>query len=837
MSLPLPSQPQGPKKAFVAYLDTYFGSTTAKKFIQAGVEVSGLLKSPQGLIPNKAKVVRRSDSESVRRALLEADFVVYELVDSVDDAVSAIRLLTTNIFDNPKRFVLVSSFLSWFETPLLRDVDPLPPISSSLAQNADAEPITEEQYNRRVPHAKYLSWRDVEKLCGSVESDRLQTFIVFSGLQYGAGENFLGPLFKQGWCLGDEGLPIYGTGSQVIPMIHVFDVASIVFKLSAVLSGDDLPSNRYIFAVDDAISADEEEISSWGNIVGSINKSLGNGKTFNVPAEEYCLHDGVEHFTIDLRVEAQTAADILSDDEWVCKSGFVQNIEGLVDQYRRARGVTPLRVVVLGPPLSGKSYAARELSAQLNIPHFTVDDAISEYKYQLTELGDELERLRILRRGQRTQELKDEKIQAFVEERRIAAEEEAQQRAEMGMAPHGQDEDEDDLEEEEEFEVNFTQDEMEEINAFSLDDDADDRALAIKDRMEEVRRVLAMKLKPIADLTSVEPPNPKDKKKNTAAKQVASRKKSVVGAGEDIITPSRLSDRALAIILKWRLTRTQCRNQGYILDGFPKTVRQARLLFEDAEVEVFADPDEPDLPLDNEVKPFSDAIFPEFLIRCAADDTFLLERLQRVQHEHPHNNPDDFQRRLDSFKQNFVGVGTVFHLLENARSTSGRKMKVQQDISMEDSPVVPPPPPKSQFAPKQIDINVQKMMDFIGKPHNFGPTPQDAKREAERRRMLLLEENTERELSARHAQESESKEVRNAKRAKDDETLRLNQMKEQERRMLEERKAPLKAYLMRSVIPILTKGLIEVCNKRPEDPVDYLAEWLFRHNPEDDSMY
>jgi len=34
-----------------------------------------------------------------------------------------------------------------------------------------------------------------------------------------------------------------------------------------------------------------------------------------------------------------------------------------------------------------------------------------------------------------------------------------------------------------------------------------------------------------------------------------------------------------------------------------------------------------------------------------------------------------------------------------------------------------------------------------------------------------------------------------------------------------------------TVLPVLTRGLAEVCEVRPEDPVDYLAEWLFRHNP------
>jgi hypothetical protein len=45
------------------------------------------------------------------------------------------------------------------------------------------------------------------------------------------------------------------------------------------------------------------------------------------------------------------------------------------------------------------------------------------------------------------------------------------------------------------------------------------------------------------------------------------------------------------------------------------------------------------------------------------------------------------------------------------------------------------------------------------------------------------------------------------------------------------RSAPLRAYLMSEVIPTLTEGLIEVTKVRPEDPVDFLAEWIFKKNP------
>ena len=53
--------------------------------------------------------------------------------------------------------------------------------------------------------------------------------------------------------------------------------------------------------------------------------------------------------------------------------------------------------------------------------------------------------------------------------------------------------------------------------------------------------------------------------------------------------------------------------------------------------------------------------------------------------------------------------------------------------------------------------------------------------------------------------------------------------------LLEVRSIPLRNYLMQNVIPTLTEGLIEVCKLKPEDPVDYLAEYLFKNNPVEDT--
>ena len=51
--------------------------------------------------------------------------------------------------------------------------------------------------------------------------------------------------------------------------------------------------------------------------------------------------------------------------------------------------------------------------------------------------------------------------------------------------------------------------------------------------------------------------------------------------------------------------------------------------------------------------------------------------------------------------------------------------------------------------------------------------------------------------------------------------------------MMEVQSVPLRNYLMKHVMPTLTQGLIECCKVRPDDPVDYLAEYLFAQNPQE----
>ena len=42
---------------------------------------------------------------------------------------------------------------------------------------------------------------------------------------------------------------------------------------------------------------------------------------------------------------------------------------------------------------------------------------------------------------------------------------------------------------------------------------------------------------------------------------------------------------------------------------------------------------------------------------------------------------------------------------------------------------------------------------------------------------------------------------------------------------------PIRSYLDNTVVPILLQGLSELSQERPEDPVDFLGNYLLKNNP------
>jgi len=89
------------------------------------------------------------------------------------------------------------------------------------------------------------------------------------------------------------------------------------------------------------------------------------------------------------------------------------------------------------------------------------------------------------------------------------------------------------------------------------------------------------------------------------------------------------------------------------------------------------------------------------------------------------------------------------------------------------------------------------------------------------------EEHTRNEQEAEEnkrvaSEEAEARRIREAKEA-----ARLEEIRQQERDLLDQRSQPIRQYLMDNVVPHLTEGLIQLCKEVPEDSTEFLANFLF----------
>lgn len=92
------------------------------------------------------------------------------------------------------------------------------------------------------------------------------------------------------------------------------------------------------------------------------------------------------------------------------------------------------------------------------------------------------------------------------------------------------------------------------------------------------------------------------------------------------------------------------------------------------------------------------------------------------------------------------------------------------------------------------------------------------KNELEAADKKVFEEDSERDRT--HREERDAK--------------KLEQIRENERDLLDKRSQPIRQYLMDKVVPHLTEGLINLCKETPDDPTDFLANFLLKRADEID---
>lgn len=669
---------------FIHQLDGYVGRAVgeaASKMLEE-VEVTGTVDQRMENKPAWAKnIIASTDLPAIKAALLSSDVIVYDLPHSQKEVTSALKVLLKHDYEEEKVLIGVSSILSWAATPVPQPTEDDEPADDAapaeeVEEGEEAPPapepegpaITWKHAAQRKPHPNYRSLVTTENLVlqkGNIRKDLLKTYVVWPGVLYGCGEDILHPLFKCGWMGEDPVLPILDGGHKALPMLHVRDLASLVVRVS-----EKKPDEQQAFlAVDDGRCTVK-------SVVKSIATKLQNGETNVMNQDDYLgwmsKYDGFHAHMLCLQMPIKIRFAGKDDLElpWHSQAGFVANADAVTEEFRESRSVTPLRVCILGPPSSGKTFYTTLVSQEYEVPHLLLSVLVEEAKERQDEFGD------------------------------------------------------------------------------------------------QVRNALAA--------------NP------------------------------RLSDDLLCQIVKTKLQTPQCRNQGWFLDGFPKTTEQTRLLFKlhdvAAEPKAEGEEEEPAEASEEEEQGVPLAPPPEVVISLHASEEFLRERVMAFPEENvagTHNDEAGFSRRYSSFASVNEGEETVTSLLVDSKA---------RNVSVESSE-------ESEHALSIIRLG-------FGQPRNYDP--ERAARERDRR---AAEEKARAEEAERLRQEEEAERERKARAQRElEERERLQEIAKQEQESLETRSLPMRQYLVDNVLPILTKGLLEVGRVRPEDPIDYLAEYLFKHD-------
>jgi adenylate kinase len=312
------------------------------------------------------------------------------------------------------------------------------------------------------------------------------------------------------------------------------------------------------------------------------------------------------------------------------------------------------------------------------------------------------------------------------------------------------------------------------------------------------------------------------------------KKKGEILNREDIKV--RLPERYLYKIMKLKLKENACRNRGYILDGYPRSQRDSQYVFlkrvfkqtvnEDGDVEV-EEPEENDEIEEDEIdedgnvkqKNFDkyapdEELIPDSIILLEGDENFIRRRVKELpEHEieGTHWNNLDLIRRNKLYRQcnnSPIGDPSLIDFFNKWRIGV-----IHENCDNDEKKLV-----------EGFKIFIQRK----GKPNNYMTFDEE-----DEKIMIGEVENQakQKKLDQQDLAEREEYVEGQWRKQKEEYTKsRFEQIKEQERDLLDSKSQPIRAYLVDNVVPTLTEGLIEVCKNQPEDPIDFLAEFLFRES-------
>ena len=272
----------------------------------------------------------------------------------------------------------------------------------------------EKDYKQRIPIEFYEKFKEYEDyLLGLTWNapegkaiENLNIYIICAGLPYGGCETIFNYFFKSTWLQNPIDLPYYGTGENLIPTIHIKDLARIVKRLSEQKS-----ESPYIFAVD------KTKDKTLKNIISSMSINIGSGRTESIDYDKNLIKNiplKYEDFYIDpvkfeksnlemlitqhelqwtrylgIDVMLKPSKFIDAEFEWHCKEGIPSNSKKLLEEFCGYRKLRPLRIIMNCKDENYRKLYAEKLSKFYNIPVINFELIMNKLSQNIDELTEE----------------------------------------------------------------------------------------------------------------------------------------------------------------------------------------------------------------------------------------------------------------------------------------------------------------------------------------------------------------------------------------------------------------------------------------------------------------
>ena len=251
----------------------------------------------------------------------------------------------------------------------------------------------ETEYVKRCPNSRYFYYKVLETLALSNNNPKLKTYIICPGFIYGCGEDFFFDYFRLAWMGHLPYIPIVGEGDNFLPTIHVLDLVQVIKRVI-----ERKPNQRYIFACDRTKNPTMKNIlRSIGNSIGGIDvKQLKEFNIENIDIPNYT------ELKLDLRIKPSSILDdekrkLREDIEdyrerqfpWHCEFGIPENMDTIRDEFNLYRNLKPNKIIITGPPCGGKTTLSKYISDKYKLNYYQINQFTDWAKNLNNPLGDE----------------------------------------------------------------------------------------------------------------------------------------------------------------------------------------------------------------------------------------------------------------------------------------------------------------------------------------------------------------------------------------------------------------------------------------------------------------